>query len=84
MFFKTWTAFSERLSLGEVSACIKGSVFNVAVDLRSGSPTYGKHFGIELTEENKKQFFIPWGFANGFLVLRDVAEFCYNTCLYCD
>ena len=57
---------------------IKGSVFDVAVDLRKGSPTYGKHFGVELTEENKKQFLIPQGFAHGFLVLSDMAEFCYK------
>lgn len=57
---------------------IKGSVFDVAVDLRSGSDTYGKWYGIELTEENKKQFLIPRGFAHGFLVLSDVAEFCYK------
>ena len=57
---------------------IKGSVFDVAVDLREGSPTYGKHFGVELTEENKKQFLIPQGFAHGFLVLSDMAEFCYK------
>lgn len=50
----------------------------MAVDLRSGSETYGKWFGIELTEENKKQFYIPKGFAHGFLVLSDVAEFCYK------
>ena len=57
---------------------IKGSVFDVAVDLRSGSETFGKWYGIELTEENKKQFLIPKGFAHGFLVLSDVAEFCYK------
>lgn len=57
---------------------IKGSVFDVAVDLRSGSKTYGKWFGVELTEENKKQFLIPRGFAHGFLVLSDTAEFCYK------
>ena len=57
---------------------IKGSVFDVAVDLRSGSATFGKYFGIELTEENKKQFLIPRGFAHGFLVLSDMAEFCYK------
>ncbi|MCR5329215.1 MAG: dTDP-4-dehydrorhamnose 3,5-epimerase [Saccharofermentans sp.] len=57
---------------------IKGSVFDVAVDLREGSPTYGKHFGVELTEENKKQFLIPQGFAHGFLVLSNMAEFCYK------
>lgn len=57
---------------------IKGSVYDVAVDLRSNSATYGKAFGVELTEENKKQFLIPKGFAHGFLVLSDVAEFCYK------
>lgn len=57
---------------------IKGSVFDVAVDLRSDSETYGKWYGIELTEENKKQFLIPRGFAHGFLVLSDTAEFCYK------
>ena len=57
---------------------IKGSVFDVAVDLRIGSKTYGKWYGLELTEENKKQFLIPKGFAHGFLVLSDTAEFCYK------
>ena len=57
---------------------IKGAVFDVAVDLRSGSETYGKWYGIVLTEENKKQFLIPKGFAHGFLVLSDTAEFCYK------
>ena len=57
---------------------IRGAVFDVAVDLRSGSDTYGKWYGVELTEENKKQFLIPRGFAHGFLVLSDVAEFCYK------
>lgn len=57
---------------------IRGSVFDVAVDLRPGSKTFGKWYGIELTQENKKQFLIPRGFAHGFLVLSDVAEFCYK------
>lgn len=57
---------------------IKGSVYDVAVDLRAGSPTYGKYHGELLTEENKKQFLIPRGFAHGFLVLSDIAEFCYK------
>ena len=57
---------------------IKGSVFDVAVDLRKDSKTFGKWYGIELTEENKKQFMIPRGFAHGFLVLSDTAEFCYK------
>ena len=57
---------------------IKGSVFDVAVDIRKGSKTYGKWYGVELTEENKKQFLIPKGLAHGFLVLSDTAEFCYK------
>ena len=57
---------------------IRGRVFDVAVDLRPGSATYGKWYGVELTEENKKQFLIPRGFAHGFLVLSDSAEFCYK------
>ena len=57
---------------------IRGKVFDVAVDLRPGSQTFGKWYGIELTAENKKQFLIPRGFAHGFAVLSDVAEFCYK------
>lgn len=57
---------------------IRGSVYDVAVDLRSASATYGKWYGVELTAENKKQFLIPEGFAHGFLVLSDEAEFCYK------
>jgi len=57
---------------------IKGRVFDVAVDYRKDSKTFGKWYGIELTEENKKQFLIPRGFAHGFLVLSDTAEFCYK------
>ncbi len=57
---------------------IRGTVFDVAVDLRRGSGTFGKWYGIELSEENKKQFFIPKDFAHGFLVLSDYAEFCYK------
>lgn len=57
---------------------IKGEVFDVAVDLRRGSETYGEWFGIRLSEENKKQFYVPAGFAHGFLVLSEEAEFCYK------
>ncbi|MCR5503684.1 MAG: dTDP-4-dehydrorhamnose 3,5-epimerase [Lachnospiraceae bacterium] len=57
---------------------IKGEVFDVAVDIREGSETYGKWFGIVLSAENRKQFFIPKNFAHGFLVLSDEAEFCYK------
>ena len=57
---------------------IKGAVYDVAVDLREGSPTFGQWHGELLTEENKKQFFVPKNFAHGFLVLSDYAEFCYK------
>lgn len=57
---------------------VSGEVFDVAVDLRPGSPTYGKWEGVVLSAENKRQFFIPRGFAHGFLVLSDFAEFCYK------
>ena len=57
---------------------IKGEVFDVAVDLRKDSPTYGQWYGIVLSEQNKKQFLISEGFAHGFLVLSDTAEFCYK------
>ena len=70
--------FQKQFPQGKLVRVIKGSVFDVAVDLRPGSETYGKWFGVELTEENKKQFYIPEGFAHGFLVLSDIAEFCYK------
>lgn len=57
---------------------IRGTVFDVAVDLRKGSPTYGKWEGVVLSKENRRQFFIPRNFAHGFLVLSDEAEFCYK------
>lgn len=57
---------------------IKGEVYDVAVDMREGSATYGKHYGILLSEENKLQFLIPRGFAHGFLVTSDEAEFVYK------
>lgn len=58
--------------------CVKGAVLDVAVDIRKGSPTYGKHVSVELTEDNHRQFFIPKGFAHGFAVLSDVAIFQYK------
>lgn len=70
--------FQKNYPQTKLVRAIKGSVFDVAVDLRSGSATYGKWYGVLLTEENKKQFLIPKGFAHGFLVLSDVAEFCYK------
>ena len=57
---------------------LKGEVYDVAVDIRPGSKTYGKYFGVRLSAENKKQFFVPKNFAHGFLVLSDVAEFAYK------
>lgn len=63
---------------GKLVRVVKGRVFDVAVDLRPGSETYGQWYGLELSEENKKQFYISEGFAHGFLVLSDTAEFCYK------
>ena len=63
---------------GKLVRVIKGKVFDVAVDLRKDSKTYGKWYGVLLSEENKKQFYISEGFAHGFLVLSDTAEFCYK------
>jgi dTDP-4-dehydrorhamnose 3,5-epimerase len=70
--------FQKEHPQGKLVRVVRGSVFDVAVDLRKGSNTYGKWFGVELTEENKKQFYIPEGFAHGFLVLSELAEFCYK------
>lgn len=58
--------------------CVKGAVLDVAVDIRKGSPTYGQHVAVELTEDNHKQFFIPKGFAHGFAVLSETAVFQYK------
>lgn len=63
---------------GKLVRVIRGEVFDVAVDLRKESETYGKWYGITLSADNKKQFYIPEGFAHGFLVLSDEAEFCYK------
>ena len=70
--------FQKQYPQGKLVRVIRGDVFDVAVDLRSGSPTFGKWFGIVLSAENKKQFYISEGFAHGFLVLSDEAEFCYK------
>lgn len=58
--------------------CVKGRVLDVAVDIRKGSPTFGQHVAVELTEENHRQLFIPRGFAHGFAVLSDIAVFQYK------
>ena len=70
--------FQKEYPQGKLVRVIKGKVFDVAVDLRPGSETYGKWYGEVLSEENKKQFYISEGFAHGFLVLSDMAEFCYK------
>lgn len=70
--------FQKQYPQGKLVRVIKGTVYDVAVDLRKESETFGKWYGVELSEENKKQFYIPQGFAHGFLVLSDVAEFCYK------
>ena len=70
--------FQKEYPQGKLVRVIRGRVFDVAVDLRAGSETYGKWYGVELTEENKKQFYISEGFAHGFLVLSETAEFCYK------
>ena len=70
--------FQKNFPQTKLVRVINGSVFDVAVDLRAGSETFGKWYGIELTSENKKQFLIPRGFAHGFLVLSETAEFCYK------
>lgn len=70
--------YQKQFPQGKLVRVVRGTVFDVAVDLRSNSKTYGKWFGVELSAENKKQFYIPEGFAHGFLVLSDEAEFCYK------
>lgn len=70
--------FQKQYPQDKLVRVIRGEVFDVAVDLRKDSKTFGKWFGVLLSEENKKQFFIPKNFAHGFLVLSDYAEFCYK------
>lgn len=70
--------FQYKKPQGKLVRVIKGEVFDVAVDLRKNSPTYGKWEGVILSEENRKQFYVPEGFAHGFLVLSDEAEFTYK------
>jgi dTDP-4-dehydrorhamnose 3,5-epimerase len=70
--------FQKQYPQTKLVRVIRGEVFDVAVDLRADSPTYGQWHGEMLSEENKHQFLIPKGFAHGFLVLSDIAEFCYK------
>ncbi len=70
--------FQKEFPQGKLVRVTRGRVFDVAVDLRADSETYGNWYGEELSEDNFRQFYIPEGFAHGFLVLSDVAEFCYK------
>ena len=70
--------FQKQHPQAKLVRVIKGEVFDVAVDCRKESTTFGKWVGVVLSEDNKKQFYIPEGFAHGFLVLSDVSEFCYK------
>ncbi len=70
--------FQKQYPQTKLVRAVRGAVYDVAVDLRPGSPTFGPWHGELLPEENKKQFLIPTGFAHGFLVLSDTAEFCYK------
>ena len=67
---------------GKLVRCVRGAVFDVAVDIRKSSPSFGKWVGVELTEKNHKQLWVPAGFAHGFLVLSDSADFLYKTTEY--
>ena len=70
--------YQKEFSQSKLVRVVKGAVFDVAVDLRPGSPTFGEYYGVTLSDENKKQFFIPKNFAHGFLVLTPTAEFVYK------
>lgn len=70
--------FQKKHPQGKLVRVVRGCVFDVAVDLRTSSPTFGKWHGVELSAENRKQFYVPEGFAHGFFVLSDEAEFCYK------
>ncbi|HDR2280143.1 TPA: dTDP-4-dehydrorhamnose 3,5-epimerase [Enterobacter ludwigii] len=72
----------EPYAQGKLVRCIAGEVFDVAVDIRKSSPTFGKWVGVNLSAENKRQLWIPEGFAHGFLVISDMAEFVYKTTNY--
>ncbi|WP_159282060.1 dTDP-4-dehydrorhamnose 3,5-epimerase [Rahnella variigena] len=73
-----WAPYAQ----GKLVRCVAGAVYDVAVDIREGSPYFGKWIGVELSAENKKQLWIPRGFAHGFLTLTETAEFVYKTTDY--
>ena len=70
--------FQKEHPQGKLVRVLSGEVYDVAVDLRKNSKTFGKYFGVRLSDENKKQFYIPKGFAHGFVVLSDEAVFAYK------
>ena len=76
--------FQKKNPQGKLVRALSGEVFDVAVDIRPNSPTFGQWYGVVLSGENKKQFYIPEGFAHGFLVLSDTAEFAYKCTAYYD
>lgn len=76
--------FQKTKPQGKLVRVVRGEVFDVAVDIRKGSPTFGKWEGVILSEENKRQFWVPPGFAHGFLVLSDIADFEYKCTDYYD
>lgn len=85
-FSRQWTLrglhYQLRQPQGKLVRVVQGSVFDVAVDIRTGSPTYGNWVGIELSDQNHQQLWIPAGLAHGFLVLSETAEFLYKTTDY--
>lgn len=76
--------FQKKNPQGKLVRCLEGEVYDVAVDLRKNSASYGKWYGVVLSEENKKQFYVPEGFAHGFAVLTDTATFAYKCTRYYD
>ncbi|MEG1336797.1 MAG: dTDP-4-dehydrorhamnose 3,5-epimerase, partial [Clostridiales bacterium] len=76
--------FQTKVPQGKLVRVVSGEVYDVAVDLRRESKTFGKHFGVLLSAENKKQFYVPKGFAHGFVVISETAEFVYKCTDYYD
>ncbi len=77
-----WSALPGRAGAGKLQRAVVGEVFDVVVDLRRSSPTFGRHVAVTLSAENKRMLWVPVGFAHGFLVTSDVAEFLYKTTDY--